>query len=393
MTAPAVTVNLSATLSSNAGVVAIGNVLVPGTGGYVIATTANRAAGGRAHGIALTAWSSNVTPGAVQLQHVGVVDAAVTGLGAGALSWVRVSATGTLERVTPAGSDDVVGWCHMDGTLFALFGMLTAAIVNGGGGASTPTGTGLPHIVGGVQNAAASLLVNADVNAAAAIAGTKVAPDFGAQDVTTAGNGLWGATPRASAGLWRFPNGATAKARRAANDGDVQVFEVDTNNDAWFGCNAANSADSRFAMVRGNSGTLLGFGGADQVSIGTAGGAGFNSLATKLPVIGFAQPYAGLNGLFSKTLTAAQSYDLASTEYCYSTLKFVSNGANVVRLPPATDDQAYFKFVWNVSGGGTISVRDTNAVTAAATLASGNGALFLWANGAVKQIGAAFAVA
>lgn len=38
-----------------------------------------------------------------------------------------------------------------------------------------PTGTGIPHIVGGIQNAAASLIVNADVNASAAIAATKLA--------------------------------------------------------------------------------------------------------------------------------------------------------------------------------------------------------------------------
>ncbi len=48
----------------------------------------------------------------------------------------------------------------------------------GGGGGSTPTGTGIPHVVAGVQNAAASLIVNADVHASAAIAGSKVAPDF-----------------------------------------------------------------------------------------------------------------------------------------------------------------------------------------------------------------------
>src|SRR5689334_16643132 len=39
----------------------------------------------------------------------------------------------------------------------------------------TPTGTGIPHIVAGVQDAAASLIVNADVNAAAAIAYSKLA--------------------------------------------------------------------------------------------------------------------------------------------------------------------------------------------------------------------------
>lgn len=43
------------------------------------------------------------------------------------------------------------------------------------GGGTTPTGTGVPHIVGGVQQAAASLIVNADVHASAAIALSKLA--------------------------------------------------------------------------------------------------------------------------------------------------------------------------------------------------------------------------
>jgi hypothetical protein len=44
----------------------------------------------------------------------------------------------------------------------------------GGGGGSTPTGTGFTHITAGVQDAAAKLVVNADVDAAAAIAASKV---------------------------------------------------------------------------------------------------------------------------------------------------------------------------------------------------------------------------
>jgi len=44
----------------------------------------------------------------------------------------------------------------------------------GTGGGSTPTGTGVRKVVAGVENAAASLIVNADVDAAAAIAGSKI---------------------------------------------------------------------------------------------------------------------------------------------------------------------------------------------------------------------------
>ena len=52
----------------------------------------------------------------------------------------------------------------------------SALTLNGSpvGGGSTPTGTGIPHIVSGVQDAAASPIVNADVDAAAAIAESKL---------------------------------------------------------------------------------------------------------------------------------------------------------------------------------------------------------------------------
>lgn len=69
---------------------------------------------------------------------------------------------------------------------------------------STPTGTGIPHVVGGVQNAAASLVVDADVDAAAAIAGSKVTPTFGAQSIVTTGSLSLGTSP-AAAGTIRLP--------------------------------------------------------------------------------------------------------------------------------------------------------------------------------------------
>jgi hypothetical protein len=98
----------------------------------------------------------------------------VSGLGAGAASWVRVNtATAILERCTPAGTDDVVGWCETDGTVHLVFGVLTAAIVNAAGG-SAPSGTGLAHVAGGAFVSPATLIVDADVSSSAAIAASKV---------------------------------------------------------------------------------------------------------------------------------------------------------------------------------------------------------------------------
>lgn len=73
---------------------------------------------------------------------------------------------------------------------------IAGAVISGGGG-TVPTGTGVPHIVGGVQNAAASLIVNADVDAAAAIAVSKLA----------AGTNTYVLTTTAGVPVWAAPSG------------------------------------------------------------------------------------------------------------------------------------------------------------------------------------------
>ncbi len=138
----AITVNLSATLDAASGPVAIGDVLIDeaSSGEYVRATTANRGAR-RSHGVALSAWSST-TRGAVRLFTGGVLDAAVSGLGVGTASWVRVSATARLERCTPANGDDIMGKCDVDGNVFLQPGVWDddnyAGGGGGGGGATLP---------------------------------------------------------------------------------------------------------------------------------------------------------------------------------------------------------------------------------------------------------------
>lgn len=72
-------------------------------------------------------------------------------------------------------------------------------------------------------------IVNADIDAAAAIAGSKIAPDFVAQNITTTGAALVGATPRASIGTIRGPDGLGIYARNAGNTADQACFLSLTN--------------------------------------------------------------------------------------------------------------------------------------------------------------------
>lgn len=76
-----------------------------------------------------------------------------------------------LGETTEAGSN---GWLpSVNETMRAL-----------GAYGTVPSGTGIPHVVAGVYNGAASLIVNADVHATAAIAGTKIDAQFPGQTVS-----------------------------------------------------------------------------------------------------------------------------------------------------------------------------------------------------------------
>lgn len=61
------------------------------------------------------------------------------------------------------------------GTVRANGTNIVSVAASGGGGGSTPTGTGFVHVTAGVQDGAAALVTNADVDASAAIDPTKLA--------------------------------------------------------------------------------------------------------------------------------------------------------------------------------------------------------------------------
>ncbi len=255
MTTPAYSIIFSAKVNGASGSVAVGNVVIPSASAptyYVVATAAARGTR-RSEGIALTAYGGSAV-GSIEIQQCGTISATLSGLSAGVASWVRCSATGTIERCTPAPGDDIIGYAEADGRVHLCFGFLTSSITSGGGGGSTPTGTGLRKVVAGVENAAASLLVNADVDAAAAIAGTKVSPDFGSQNVTTTGSiattGSYiaaGSATIPSTGTIRIPNTHWITSRDAgSNDLNMMRVSAAANLEVWgtgaaFGDNIQNA--------------------------------------------------------------------------------------------------------------------------------------------------------
>lgn len=221
---------------------------------------------------------------------------------------------------------------------------------------------------------------------------------FGATNVFSLGGATGdfvalGATPP-TAGYVR----ATAPA--AATTHLIRIMQAGVEYDAYYidtagGQQVLGNTNAHNLVLRGYA-LSFSSGSGNSISFTAAGTsvAMFSnaSAAFNLPIVGNAAAWGSVDGLFTKTLTAAQSYSLLASEYANNVLQFVSNGANTIVLPVATNAQAYKKYVWNQSGGGTISVSN-GTQSAAAALASGNGAWFLISATSVKQITAAFTVA
>lgn len=136
------TVNWEGPVSSAASTISATYCVCPTSGGFVVATSANRTTYGRPSGIAVTAGTTSIP---IQIIEAGPLTATQTGLGTGTAAPLRVSSTGLLERVaTPSASDDVVGYCFTDGSAHVMFGVLTHRVYvdsGGGGGGGSPGGS------------------------------------------------------------------------------------------------------------------------------------------------------------------------------------------------------------------------------------------------------------
>ena len=178
--------------------VAIGDgVSITGTGSVTRAVLAALALSGAVLGVATSAGAPGVT---ISVQVDGELPPAISGVSS--FGPVRCNTTtGRLEVVANfAANDYPVGFSTSSGWVTMVRGVVLS------GGNSPSSGTGLGKYSAGVAIGAASLLVDADVNAAAAIAGTKVAPSFGSQNGATTGGWQLGTSPAAaSAGILSLP--------------------------------------------------------------------------------------------------------------------------------------------------------------------------------------------
>jgi hypothetical protein len=303
----------NATLSATTSTVAAGTCLVydTTTDTYLAATTANRGTK-RSAGICLTAGDSSNR--AVVMQVAGLISASISGLAAGSASWVRVSSTGVLERVTPSGSDDVFGWAEADGSVHIAPAVISASMAsssitvpiseaNGGFGADVSGSTGIPKNAAGtfsfvtapsgaiVGDTDSQALTNKTISGASNTLTVRLASDVsgtlpvanGGTGITSLGSGVatWLGTPSganlASALTTALPD----------TKGGTGLTALGTGVATWLGtpsgANLASALTTALPDSKGGTGlTALGSGVA--TFLGTPSGANLASaLTTALP--------------------------------------------------------------------------------------------------------------
>lgn len=185
-------------LSSSLSALAVGYAVVyDDTGKFRPATTANRSSYGRSVGVSISAASATNT--SFEYQVAGVLPASVTGLGAGSASWVRASATGTLERCTPGAGDDLLGKCNTAGDLQVCPGVWDSDNASGGGGGG-----------GGDASYPIDLTDGAEVDVPAAGVVTSNGTALGSAATLTHEMGGLEADVSAYSGLVKIASGATS---------------------------------------------------------------------------------------------------------------------------------------------------------------------------------------
>lgn len=349
MTTPNYSIIFSAQLVGSS-TVSIGQVLIPSAttaGRYAVSTTAERGTR-RSEGIATTAYGGAGT-GSVQLQQSGTIDATISGLAAGIASWVRCSATGTIERVTPSGSDDIIGYAEANGRVHLMFGILTAAmasstllgdvtgtlaasVVSAVRGATVATAGGALTIGNVLKATAASTLDYGAVNLAGGSGHViNVLPPAnggsgGGSDGQFFGNNggvpTWrnvatsygvGSGTLATVGGVRFDSTAQAlvATRNTANTADLSILEKDGSNNLYVGADAtlaAKQVASIFiyptteTVIGGGGGTSARFTNAGVALVAPLGGAQANATQLRLKTA----TVTLTNGAVFTTLSAAQ---------------------------------------------------------------------------------------
>jgi hypothetical protein len=254
-------------------------------------------------------------------------------------------------------------------------------VIGGGGAGTTPTGTGLRKVSAGVENVAASLLVNADVSSSAAIDGSKISPSFGAQSLSAgacsvqqldASDYVQGQSFRTdgvlpSDGTFRLANSRSIKTRNGANSANICMMQSNVGDVLFIGQNSS-FAEQTFNLIQGASSNQY-FAINSQYIFALFAGA----FELYEPIRGGTSPY-GLHGQVASARAVA-AYTVPAAEYQYDSIRFAAAvAAGTVTFPqPINAARSYTKEIVNQSGA-TITI--SNGAGTTRTLATGSAQRF-----------------
>jgi hypothetical protein len=245
----------------------------------------------------------------------------------------------------------------------------------------TPSGTGLRHVVSGVESSAASLIVDADVNV---ISGSKITPNFGAQALSTTGTAAFGATP-ATVGALRLPASFDERFRNNANTQDMFGLSADATDNLYIGVGSGFASATQVGQIAiyGTTNVQLGTGSSVGIVVrNTPVVNTYYQITLAKAMIGdsaSSSPF-GVHGLASVALPtgANATTTLTASVYAYNTIQTtaaLTANQNVV-LPTATDAAAYTKVINNIcTGAFAVIVQCTAGVFV--TIANGKSAMVL----------------
>lgn len=241
-------------------------------------------------------------------------------------------------------------------------------------GGPSVSGTGLAKVTSGSFNATATALVDADVDAAAAVAGTKISPNFGSQVIVSAGQLQIGPTPRSgnTAATIQIPTAdpqTVIGGRNTGNTTDFDVIKISGGN-VYFGNNNWSAAflqtysGANIGLLQGGSYALL-------------TNPGYLSLLT--PLAGWSAVNTPLS-FYAKTLALADAdYTMLAADYEKPAIRITGtfSATRVMTFPAGSATSAPFFIVTN-STGQTITCKAVGGGGSGANVGSGTSKLIVY---------------
>ena len=137
---------------------------------------------------------------------------------------------------------------------FSKLEALTSANILVGNGSNVATSVTVTGDIGitntGLTSISSGVIVNGDVNASAAIAGTKISPDFGSQNITTSGS-ISATGSSGNVGFGTSADGATARLFVRQNSASVPIGVI--IQDSTDSATTLNQFEFRTAQATGNA--------------------------------------------------------------------------------------------------------------------------------------------